>query len=411
MDPNFAHHLVAQHGSPLIAYDLNSVTTRVRSLLDAFPQGSRHFYSLKANPLPAIVRAAREAGSGAEVTSMGELGAAVTAGCAAEDLLFGGPGKTAAEIREALHAGVRWFSCESLTDARRISQSASATSVDAQILLRVNPAEAPDARLAMSGVDSQFGFEESQLLSPEAASSLALPGLHLRGVHVYFGTQMSTVEALATNTRRALETAERICGHLGFTPEVVDVGGGFSWPYAVEGDGPDYTGLKEALATVWDESPLRESARLWFESGRHICAGAGTLLTTVQDLKASKTRSYAVLDTGIHHLGGMSGLGRLPRSVITLNNLTAARENRPPAEETTLEVVGPLCSPLDSLGRNLKLPAPRVGDLLAIPNVGAYGLTASLIGFLSHAAPAEVAFEKDQIREVWRWRTGHEPLG
>ena len=411
MDSDFAHQLVEKHGSPLIAYDLSSVKTRVRSLMGAFPAGSRLFYSLKANPLPAIVRAARESGAGAEVTSMGELHAAITAGCEAGELLFGGPGKSAAEIAEALQAGVTWFSCESFVDARRISDCSAASNCEAQILLRVNPTEAPDARLAMSGVDSQFGFEESRLLTSEAHASLSLPNLALRGIHIYFGTQMSTVEAIATNTRRALETADRICNHLGFKPDVVDVGGGFSWPYAVEGEGPDYSGLKEALATVWDESPLRQTAALWFESGRHLCAGSGTLLTTVQDLKVSKTRTYAVLDTGIHHLGGMSGLGRLPRSVITLNNLTAARENRPVGEEATLEVVGPLCSPLDSLARNLKLPCPEVGDLLAIPNVGAYGLTASLIGFLSHTAPAEVAFEGDQIREAWRWRTGHESLG
>ena len=411
MTSDFARQLVELHGSPLIAYDLGAVRKRVRGLLDAFPEGSRLFYSLKANPLPAIVRAARESGAGAEVTSMGELTAAVIAGFSASDLLFGGPGKTASEIAEALEHGVRWFSCESFSDSERISACAVGANCEANLLLRVNPAEAPDARLAMSGIDSQFGFEETQLLAADASSRLNLPGIRLRGIHIYFGTQMATVDALATNTGRALDAAHRVCESLGFKPDVVDVGGGFAWPYAVEGEGPDHSGLKEALAEVWEKSPLHESTSLWFESGRHVCAGSGTLLTSVQDVKVSKTRTYVVLDTGIHHLGGMSGLGRLPRSVITLKNLTAGAGERPAEDPAPFEIVGPLCSPLDSLARNLQIPPPRPGDLLAVPNVGAYGLTASLIGFLSHAAPTEVAFENGQILEVWRWRTGHEALG
>ena len=247
-------------------------------------------------------------------------------------------------------------------------------------------------------------------MSDTAAADLHLPGLQLRGIHIYFGTQMGTVEAIATNTRRVLQTTQRVCQHLGFTPEVIDVGGGFAWPYATTGDGPDYSGLHAALAAEWDASPLKATAQLWFESGRYLCAGSGTLLTTAQDVKDSKTRRYLVLDTGIHHLGGMSGLGRLPRSTITLENLTAQQQGRVIEDSTPLEVVGPLCSPLDSLARNTPLPPPQPGDVFAIPNVGAYGLTASLIGFLSHEAPAEVAYEGSTIREVWRWRTGHQAL-
>lgn len=406
----FTQMLMERHGSPLLAYDLAAVRQRVTSLLEAFPEGSRLFYSLKANPLPAIVRAAREAGAGAEVTSTGELEAAIAAGFEAGSLMFGGPGKTAAELKEAMERGVRWFSCESFTDANRISSCAESLACEVNALLRVNPTEAPDARLAMSGVDSQFGFEEAHLLAEDAAERLRLPGIQWRGVHVYFGTQMATVEALAANTRRSLETAQRVCEALELAPEVIDVGGGFAWPYAVDGEAPDHAGLKEALTEVWEASPYCETAQLWFESGRHVCAGSGTLLTTVQDVKASKTRTFVVLDTGIHHLGGMSGLGRLPRSVITLKNLTAEAEDRG-GEPQPHEIVGPLCSPLDGLARNLPIIAPRPGDVLAIPNVGAYGLTASLIGFLSHPAPVEVAIENESIREVWRWRTGHESIG
>lgn len=124
------------------------------------------------------------------------------------------------------------------------------------------------------------------------------------------------------------------------------------------------------------------------------------------DVKQSRTRTFVVLDTGIHHLGGMAGLGRIPRSAVTFTNLS-----RPDSTETlTADVVGPLCTPLDSLARGLTLPQVQPGDLLAVPNVGAYGLTASLLGFLSHPAPMEIAYRGNEVAEVWRWRTGHQSL-
>ena len=112
-----------------------------------------------------------------------------------------------------------------------------------------------------------------------------------------------------------------------------------------------------------------------------------------------------VLDTGIHHLGGMSGLGRIPRPVIAMRNLT-----REPTTTAQVDIVGPLCSPLDSLARGITIPLPEVGDVLASPNVGAYGLSASLIGFLSHSAPKEVSVRGSEVIETWQLRTGHQRL-
>ncbi|MBK8035518.1 MAG: hypothetical protein IPK22_00045 [Verrucomicrobiaceae bacterium] len=139
-----------------------------------------------------------------------------------------------------------------------------------------------------------------------------------------------------------------------------------------------------------------------FESGRYLCASSGTLLTTVLDVKKAGMKTFIVLDTGIHHLGGMSGLGRIPRAALTLINLTAKREG-----EIVADVVGPLCSPLDSLARGQKMSPVEVGDVLAVPNVGAYGLTASLLGFLSHTTPEEVAYRGHEVVEKWVFQCWH----
>lgn len=404
MDATFLR-LADQFETPFYAYDLAEVKLRTQDLRDSLPEGARLLHSFKANPLPAIAEKIRLGGATAEITSEGELQAAKLAGHDLREALYGGPGKTVSEITSAMAAGVRWFSCESWRDLERISAVANQRAADAQILLRVNPAEAPQARLAMTGVESQFGFDESLLLAPGAREKLQLPHVKIRGIHVYFGTQVASVEALTQNTQRALETAERLEKALGFVCSVVNAGGGFPWPYANQGATPDLQGLKAALTATWEASPLHETAELWFEAGRYLCASSGTLVSRVLDVKPSRSRTFVVLDTGIHHLGGMAGLGRIPRSAVTFQNLSRHSEN-----EVTADIVGPLCTPLDSLARGLKMPDVAPGDLLAVPNVGAYGLTASLIGFLSHPAPAEIAYLDGEVVQVWQWRTGHQQL-
>ncbi len=405
MNATQASQWAEQYGTPLYAYDLAAVTRQVQSLRGALPAGSSLFYSFKSNPLPGLARQAHLDGCRAEITSEGELAAACTAGFDMSQALFGGPGKTRQELQAALEAGVRWFSCESFVDIKKLSDAAVEKQVSTQVLLRVNPTAPPSARLAMTGVESQFGWDESALLSPDAGQRIHLPGVDVQGVHIYFGTQMAHVEAIADNTRRALTTAETVSSALNFTCRIINAGGGFPWPYALAGSA-DLPGLDSALAAVWDASPYRNQAALWFESGRYVSGSSGSLLTRVLDVKVSRSRTFVILDTGIHHLGGMSGLGRIARSPMTILNLSRAESSD--SEPVTADIVGPLCTPLDSLARNVQLPSVEPGDILAIPNVGAYGLTASLLGFLSHTPPLELTHREGQEVELWRWQTGHQ---
>ncbi len=405
MNPTLANQIVTKHGTPLYAYDLAEVSQRATELAEALPEGASVCYSFKANPLPALARRVRESGGRAEITSEGELVAARAAGFTGDQMLFGGPGKTRTEIMLALEAGVRLFSVESFRDMALISEMCVAAKVTAEVLLRVNPSEAPDARLAMTGVESQFGFEESLLLDPASHERLTLPQVRVIGVHIYFGTQVAGVDALVTNTRRALASAERVQQALGVAFKVVNVGGGFPWPYGNDHARPSLDGLREKLDEVWLQSPFAaRGVKLWFEAGRYLSASSGWLIAQVLEVKRLPTKTFVILDTGIHHLGGMAGLGRVPRAGVTIINLSRDVSAEP---LMTADVVGPLCTPLDSLARGLKIPAVESGDLIGIPNVGAYGLTASLLAFLSHPPPIEVTHEKGHECEAWQLRHGH----
>lgn len=130
-----------------------------------------------------------------------------------------------------------------------------------------------------------------------------------------------------------------------------------------------------------------------FESGRYLVGTAGTLVTPVLDVKRSRDRDVVVLASGIHHLGGMSGLRRLPPLTPQVVRAAGGSDAAP---ELDAIVAGPLCTPLDTWARSAKLPALAPGDLVAVPNVGAYGLHASLIGFLGHPLPAEAVVDSDR---------------
>lgn len=146
-------------------------------------------------------------------------------------------------------------------------------------------------------------------------------------------------------------------------------------------------------------------AEIWFESGRGLVAAAGRLLTTVRDVKERGGSTVLVVDAGVNVLGGMSGLGRVLRPSTRLRNLS-----NPDGATTTVDVVGPLCTPLDRLAVNSTVAAPRVGDLLCVENVGAYATTAALSAFLSRPPAVEVVVDGDDVVEAWTLASGHLPV-
>jgi diaminopimelate decarboxylase len=393
--------LTARYGSPLYVYDLDRVTAARDDLRAALPEQFTLFYSLKANPHPGIVRALREengrsAPCRAEVCSTGELASALEAGHTAERILYSGPGKTAEEIGVALDAGVRTFSVESPGDLRRLGAQAKARGTTAECLIRVNAAAAAaTTSIRMTGTPSQFGFDAEGLpqLLPEL---LATPGARVVGAHFFPLSNSKDEASLIAEFRGTIAAAAQLEAQLGFPLTLLDIGGGFAAPYSVPGSRPVYGELRAALENALDEHFPRwreGTPEIACESGRYLVGDSGRLLTTVTNVKESRGRTFAVLDAGINTLGGMAGLGRLlPLSV----------EPRAPradgeAEQAVVSLAGPLCTPGDLLSRAVRMPFPRPGEVIAVPNVGAYGPTASLLLFLGRPAPVEVLLQGGEV--------------
>ncbi|GLZ39689.1 type III PLP-dependent enzyme [Actinokineospora sp. NBRC 105648] len=384
--------------TPAYVYDLAEVRSSVARLTAALPTPTGLYYSLKANPHPAVLETLRAAGVAPEVCSRGELDAALVAGWSAAEVLYTGPGKRDDDVLHALTSGVREFCVDSPHGLDQLSTLASSVDASVRTLLRVND-DVPigGQGLAMTGVASQFGADTGWIVSaPEDFGDR--PGVHVAGLHLYMGTNVDSVAALLAQFTRSLETvalvSKALAPYVGDL-EVIDLGGGFAAPFARPGPPADLTGLRAGLVDLLDGHLPGWRSRepfVTFESGRHLVGTAGTLVVRVLDVKRSHGREVVVLESGINHLGGMSGLRRLP----PINPTFTVQGTTPTI------VTGPLCTPLDTWSKTAPLPPLSVGDVVTIPNVGAYGLYASLIAFLGHPCPVEVAIDGDQPPHVSR---------
>ncbi|MFI7110329.1 type III PLP-dependent enzyme [Nonomuraea sp. NPDC050227] len=387
--------LARMFGSPLYVYQLQEVDNALTDLRLALPRDTIVYYSVKANPHPEIIRRLHSAGCRAEISSSGELANTALAGVPPTDCLYTGPAKTVEELTLAMEAGVRRFSAESIDDLRRIGAVATKLSTKAECQLRVNAAAAGATSLRMTGALTQFGTSAAELAA-RADELYSVPGTSIVGLHFFPLSNARDEQSLIAEFRASLATAAA----LNLPMQCLDLGGGFAAPFAAPGRRPRYELLATALEQALDEFvPAWRvgSVEIAFESGRYLTAGCGSLVCTVTEVKQPGGNVFVLLDGGINHLGGMAGLGRLARPAAVPVDVS---------DDAGLlgTITGPLCTPADVLGRSVPIGEPAAGDLVIFPNVGAYGLTASLLGFLGRPIAPEVVVDGAATVSVSRLR-------
>ncbi|MEV0348476.1 pyridoxal-dependent decarboxylase, exosortase A system-associated [Nonomuraea sp. NPDC050680] len=380
--------LAARVGStPFFAYDRELVNRRVASVRAALPEDVELSYAVKANPMPALLQHMSGLVDGFDVASGQEMRHALDTPVPASRISFAGPGKSMAELTQAVAAGVT-VELESELEVERVRSASAAVGVPARVALRVNPDFAiRGSGLRLGGGPQQFGIDAERI--PAVLAGLTGDDLDFQGFHVFAGSQNLRVDNICEAQRR---TVELILGFADAAPgpvRYVNIGGGFGIPYALRDRPLDLGPIGDNLARLVDGlvRPRLPEARVVVELGRYLVGEAGVYVTRVVDRKESRGKVFVVVDGGLHHQLAASGnFGQVIR-----RNYPIAVGNRmddPPEEAVT--VVGCLCTPLDLLGDDVSLPKVGVGDLIVLFQAGAYGLTASPTAFLSHPAPVEV---------------------
>jgi diaminopimelate decarboxylase len=372
--------------TPFYAYDRALIEARMAAVRAALPPTVNLHYSIKANPMPALVQHMAGLADGLDVASGGELTTALDTGFEPAHISFAGPGKSTADLRRAIAAGV-CINVESSGEIARIAAQAESLGIAPRVVLRVNPDfELKASGMRMGGGAKPFGIDAETI--PQVLAQLRALGIGPLGFHVFCGSQSLKAEAIVEAHARSFELALRLAEECDFVPAMLNLGAGFGIPY-FPGESPldlEPVGANLAAWLPRVRTALGE-VRVSLESGRYFVGEAGVYVARVVDKKISRGQIFLITDGGLHHhLAASGNFGQVIRK-----NYPVAIGNRMAGERCeTVSVVGPLCTPLDVLADRMALPAAEVGDLVAVFQSGAYGLSASPTAFLGHPTPAEV---------------------
>jgi len=373
--------------TPFFAYDRALLTRRIELLRATLPTGIDLSYAVKANPMPAVVQHLSALVDSFDVASAREMRAALDTPMPATRVSFAGPGKTTAELSQAVAAGVT-IEIESENEADRVAAIGERLGIRPRVAIRINPDfQVKGSGMRLGGGPQQFGIDCERV--PAVLKDLAAADLEVLGFHVFAGSQNLRAESICEAQRQTVALALRLAADAPGPVRYLNLGGGFGIPYHDKDEPLDIGAVGANLAELLDgaiRSGLPD-ARVVIELGRYIVGESGVYVTRVVDRKQSRGKTFLVVDGGLHHQLAASGnFGQVIR-----RNYPLAVANRIDDEaDETATVVGCLCTPLDLLGSDVLLPRAEIGDLITLFQAGAYGLTASPTAFLSHPAPTEV---------------------
>jgi len=377
--------LAERFGTPLYVYSRAALESAYRAYAEAFA-ATPHLicYAVKANSSLAILNLFARLGAGFDIVSGGELARVLAAGGDAGKVVFSGVGKTAAEMRAALEAGILCFNVESESELHRLDRIAGELGKVAPVSFRVNPDVDPKTHPYIStGLkENKFGvaIAEAPRLYRLAAG---LPHLRITGIDCHIGSQLTDLSPLADAADRVLALVDALAAEC-ITLDHIDLGGGVGIRYRDETP-PDLAAYGRVLAQKF--AGRRE--KLVLEPGRSLVGNAGLLLTRVEYLKPGEDRNFAIVDAAMNDL-------MRPALYEAYHDIVPVQVRNAPARR--YDIVGPVCETGDFIGFARDL-AIEEGDLLAILSAGAYGMSMAS-NYNSRPRAAEILVDKNEINLV-----------
>jgi diaminopimelate decarboxylase len=387
--------LAAEFGTPLYVYSADAVSERVAMLQEAFASlPTKLCYAVKANSSLALMKMLAGMGCGFDIVSGGELERVRRA--APEALgrgVFSGVGKQVWEMDAALNAGILMFNVESEAELEVLSERAAALGKTARIALRVNPDVFAETHPYIStGLSAhKFGIAIAKARAVYARAA-KLPGIRAVGVSVHIGSQIRAVEPFGQALQRVRTLVEELRSD-GLTIEYVDAGGGFGIEYGEAAFDPAASVASYADQIIDVMTGL--DAKLLLEPGRFLVAQAGALLTRVIYTKQNCDKHFVITDAAMNDLI-RPALYQAHHEIVPV-----MRDGR--AMQTS-DIVGPVCESGDFFARDRETPELRAGELVALLDAGAYGMSLAS-HYNTRVHPAEVLVEAGKARLIRRRET------
>ena len=372
--------------TPFYAYDQKLMSDRVSTLRSVLPEGIHLHYAMKSNPMPEVVQHLASLTDGIDVASGGELKVALATGTEPKNISFAGPGKSNAELKDAIEAGII-INMESEGEMERLTNIAHDLGIQPNVAIRVNPDfELKTSGMKMAGGPKPFGVDAERV--PQMLKQVGELDLNFQGFHIFSGSQNLKYDALIEAQTKTFALALQLAEHAPSPINWLNIGGGFGIPYFPGEQRLDLQPIADNLEQLLTKyKPKLPDAEIVIELGRYLVGEAGIYVSEVVDIKESRGETYAITNGGLHHhLAASGNFGQVIRK-----NYPVCIGNRVNSTDlSSINVVGPLCTPLDILADKYELPPIQNGDLIVVFQSGAYGFTASPHHFLSHPAPVEI---------------------
>lgn len=355
--------LAEKVGTPFYCYSTATFERHYRVFAAAFPKDTLVAFSVKANGNLAVLKTLGKLGAGADVVSGGELRKALAAGIPATRIVFSGVGKTKAEMKAALEAGIHQFNVESEPELEALDEVAGALGKRAPITIRVNPDvdAKTHAKITTGTAEAKFGIPWSRAREAYALAA-RLKNIAVVGVDVHIGSQIVDLEPFEAAFRRVAELVKTLRAD-GHAIARVDLGGGLGVPYRNDNEPPpDPDAYGRMIAGVTKDL----GAALIFEPGRLIAANAGILVSRVLYVKKGEKKTFLIIDAGMNDL-------IRPAMYDAHHDIVPVTEPHAGATHARYDIVGPVCETSDLFAADRDMPSVKSGDLVAILTAGAYG--------------------------------------
>jgi len=379
-------------GTPAYIYSRATLSRHYQAFEQAL-QGMPHLicYAIKANSNLAVLNVLARLGAGFDIVSGGELERVIRAGGDPEKVVFSGVGKTSAEIRAGLRAGIKCFNVESADELERIAGIAGQLGVRAPISLRVNPDVDPKTHPYIStGLkENKFGIPADEAYELYTMAHYEYPMLDLVGIDCHIGSQLTDMSPVIEALDRVLDIVEKL-KQAQVNLKHLDLGGGLGISYQDE-QPPEPEQYVQAIRERLQQREMSELT-LILEPGRAIAGNAGVLLTRVEYLKNTPGHHFAVVDAAMNDL--------MRPALYDAWQEVVAVEPRNSDAAKTWDIVGPVCETGDTLAKQRELSLQE-GDLLAIRSSGAYGFSMSS-NYNSRPRPPEIMVDGEEFHVVRR---------
>lgn len=385
--------LAQAHGTPLFVYSKGAMLAALAAYQRGFAGRKVQIcYAMKANPALGVIQVFAEAGCGFDIVSGGDLERVLAAGGQAGKIIFSGVGKTRAEMRRALEAGIGCFNVESEAELEVLSEVALSMGVCAPVSIRVNPNVDPKTHPYIStGLkDSKFGVAHERVL-PTYQRAAKLAGIRVLGIDCHIGSQITQEDPYLDAVERMLDLVEAIEA-TGIPLQHIDFGGGLGIDYHGETP-PDAELLWQKLLARLDARGFGQR-QLMIEPGRSLVGNAGVCVSEVLYLKPGEHKNFCIIDAAMNDL---------PRPAMYQAFHQIVPLSRRADVPATYDVVGPICESGDWIGRDRDL-AVLAGDLLAVLSSGAYCMSMAS-NYNSRGRAAEILVEGSQAHLIRRRET------